>query len=130
MRLLHVGVGNMFGGIETLLVTLARERGHCPTMDPHFALCFEGRLARELREASVPVTLLGSARFRYPWTVGRVRRRLAALLDQERFQAVVAHGCWAHAVVGPTVKEKGLPLVHWAHSVASASAARSRPRTS
>ena len=73
LTLLHVGVGNMFGGIETLLVTLARERGHCPTMEPHFALCFEGRLARELRAASVPVTLLGSARFRYPWTIGRVR---------------------------------------------------------
>jgi glycosyltransferase involved in cell wall biosynthesis len=88
-------------------------------MEPHFAVCFEGRLARELREASVPVTLLGSARFRYPWTIGRVRRRLAAVLDQEHFHAVVAHGCWAHAVVGPTVKEKGVPLIHWAHSAAS-----------
>lgn len=119
MKLLHVSAGYMFGGIETLLVSLARERGHCSSMVPHFALCFDGRLGRELREASVPVTCLGSARVRYPWTIRRVRRRLAALLDEELFDAVVVHGCWVHAVVAPVVKEKGVALVHWAHSMAS-----------
>src|SRR2546422_5237601 len=48
MRVLHVSSGNLYGGIETLLLTLARHRNLCPGLDQHFALCFEGRLSEEL----------------------------------------------------------------------------------
>src|ERR1700741_4890740 len=43
LRVLHVTSGNLFGGIETVLVTLARLRHLCPSMIPSFAVCFPGR---------------------------------------------------------------------------------------
>jgi glycosyltransferase involved in cell wall biosynthesis len=118
MRVLHVNAGNLYGGIETLLVTLARERGLCPDLEPSFALCFEGRLARELRATGVPVSLLGPARFRYPWTILAVRRRLAALLAAERPDVVITHGAWSHAIAAPVVRRSGATLVHWVHNPA------------
>jgi glycosyltransferase involved in cell wall biosynthesis len=116
MRVLHVNAGNLYGGIETLLVTLARERSLCPDLQPGFALCFEGRLARELRTTGVPVGMLGAARVRYPWTILAVRRRLAALLETERPDVVVTHGAWSHAVAAPVVRRSATVLAHWVHT--------------
>jgi hypothetical protein len=59
MKVLHVYSGNLFGGVETLLITLAQQRSLCPQMQPHFALCFEGRLVNELRAVGVGVHMLG-----------------------------------------------------------------------
>jgi glycosyltransferase involved in cell wall biosynthesis len=116
MRVLHVNSGNLYGGIETLLVTLARERGLCQDLEPRFALFFEGKLARELRATGVSVSLLGPARVRYPWTILAVRRRLAALLEAERPDVVVTHGAWSHAIAAPTVRNSGVMLAHWVHA--------------
>ena len=69
MRVLHVSSGNLFGGVEALLVALARERGLRPEMEPHFALCFVGRLSETLDEIGVPVHRLGGVRVSRPWTV-------------------------------------------------------------
>jgi glycosyltransferase involved in cell wall biosynthesis len=115
MRVLHVSAGNLYGGIETLLVTLARERHLCRDLEPGFALCFEGRLARELRATGVSVSMLGPARVRYPWTILAVRRRLAALLEAERPDVVVTHGAWSHAIAASVVRRSARGLAHWVH---------------
>src|SRR6266851_5116993 len=117
MNVLHISAGNLFGGVETLLATLARHRGLSPEMTPHFALCFEGRLASELRAAGVPVHLLGEARVRKPWTVWRGRRVLAGLLQRQRFDVAVCHSVWPQALFGPVIQSAGLPLVFWLHDV-------------
>lgn len=117
MRVLHLYAGNLYGGIERLLVTLAQERNHCPQMQPHFGLCFEGQVARELRAAGVPVHLLGDVRFSRPWTVWRARRALRDLLRCQRFERVVCHAPWPHALFAPAVRAAGVPLVFWAHDV-------------
>ena len=62
VKVLHIYAGNLFGGVETLLITLARQRELCPQMQPHFALCFEGKLATELDATGVPVHWLGNVR--------------------------------------------------------------------
>jgi glycosyltransferase involved in cell wall biosynthesis len=117
MRVLHVNAGNLYGGIETLLVTLARHRALCPEVAPEFALFFEGRLSTELRAAGVPVHLVGEARVSRPWTVLRARRRLRELLRERRFDAAVTHGCWPHAIAAPAARRRGVPLVFWAHAI-------------
>src|SRR4051794_20358285 len=33
VRVLHLSAGNLYGGIERLLVSLAQERGHCAAME-------------------------------------------------------------------------------------------------
>src|SRR5262249_55173978 len=117
LRVLHVNAGNLYGGIETLLVTLARQRRLAPEVEPEFALCFEGRLSEELRAAGVAVPLLGPARVSRPWTVWRVRRRLRALLGARGPGLVVSHSCWAHAIAAPEVRRAGLPFAFWMHSI-------------
>lgn len=121
MRVLHLCAGNLYGGIERLLVTLARQRKLCPDMQSIFAVCFEGKLSRELRAAGVRVENLGGAggvKLSRPWTLWAARRRLKRLLRGEnRIDAAVAHACWPHAVFGAAVRACGVPLVHWAHDI-------------
>src|SRR5579872_7051110 len=104
MRVLHVSSGNLFGGIEIMLLTVARHRASCSEMEPHVALAFEGRLSRELTETGVPVHLLGSVRASRPHTVLRARRRLRDLLRRVGFDVVVCHAPWSHAVFGSAVQ--------------------------
>ena len=115
MRVLHLYSGNLYGGIERLLATLARERHRCPDMEPAFGLCFRGRLADELSAAGVPVFDLGPVRFSRPWTLWRARWRLARLLLRERFDAVVTHACWPHAIFAPVVRRARLRLALAVH---------------
>jgi hypothetical protein len=51
LRVLHLNAGNLFRGVETFLVTLARRRALCPQLEPAFGLCFPGRLEDELTSA-------------------------------------------------------------------------------
>ncbi|WP_016951914.1 glycosyltransferase family 4 protein [Anabaena sp. PCC 7108] len=117
MKILHVYAGNLFGGIETLLVTLAKEQSLCSQMQHHFALCFEGRLAKELRNLGAKVHLLGKVRISRPWTVWKARQQLQQLLKQEGFDLVICHSCWPQAIFGSVVRANNLPLVFWCHDV-------------
>lgn len=115
-RVLHINSGNLYGGVESILTTLARLRDLCPDMDPHYAICHEGRLSEELRQAGVPVYNLGKVRISRPWTVWRARRRLHEVLDREGFELVICHMPWSLAVFGPTVNAAGKRLAFWAHA--------------
>ncbi len=115
MRVLHIYSGNLYGGIETFLHTVAREQGRQPGLTHEFALCFEGRLARELREAGAVLHLLGAARVGRPWTVWRARLALRELLRRERYDAVICHAIWPQALFGPVVRSAGVPLVFYQH---------------
>ncbi len=115
--ILHVYSGNLYGGIETLLVTLARTAAVDPSMRMEYALCFEGRLRDELEAAGAIVHDLGPVRFRKPWSIIRARRRLASLLDRRRFDLVVTHACWPHALFAPIARRSGRRLVFWQHDI-------------
>jgi hypothetical protein len=54
MRLLHVHSGNLYGGVETMMLTLARERAGAPAIAPEFAVAFLGPLCRLGAALSVP----------------------------------------------------------------------------
>src|SRR3712207_1928251 len=100
MRVLHVHSGNLYGGVETLLRTLARERATCAEMEPQFALCFAGRLSDELKAQGVRVHELGAARARRPASVWRARRVLAEVLRRERADVAVCQSAWSLALLG------------------------------
>ena len=117
IRVLHCAAGNLYGGVETLLATLARARSSFPGLDSEFALCFEGRLANEIRDAGAAVHPLGAVRFSRPWTVWSARRRLGRLLQDRRIDVVVTHGCWAHLLAGPAAKKAHAPAVFWMHDM-------------
>ncbi|HEU4561392.1 MAG TPA: glycosyltransferase, partial [Longimicrobium sp.] len=115
MRVLHVYAGNLYGGIERMLATLAAAQRAVPGAEHQVALCFEGRLERELREAGAPPHLLGPVLRRRPLSVVRGRRRLRRLLAGGGYHAVVCHAAWALGVFGGTVRRGGVPLVFWQH---------------
>ena len=119
MKVLHISAGALYGGVERVLATLAACRALCPAMQPHFALCFEGRLSGELRALGAPVHSLGGVRVSRPSSVLRARAALRRLLAEERFDAAVCHLPWALAIFGPAVEAAGAPLVFWMHGFAT-----------
>ncbi len=119
LRLLHVHSGNLYGGVETALLSLARERNRAARLAPAYALCFDGRLAEELRALGAPVFILGAVRARNPFGVRRARRRLAELLAAERIDVAICHMAWAHAMFAPAVRRANRGLVFWMHDAAN-----------
>ncbi len=117
MRVLYVHSGNLFGGVETLMLTLAQHQNLCPGMEAHFALCFEGKFTEELLALGVPVYSLGNVRVSRPLTVRRARLNLKDLLREKSFDLVVLHSSWAQAVFSPVVRSFRIPLVLWVHDV-------------
>jgi len=116
LRILHINPGNLYGGVETFLVTLARCRDLCTAMVPEFALCVSGRLEAELRQAGVAVHLLGATRFSRPWTVLRARAALRRLISyQDRYDVIVCHQPWTQALFAGVVQKIGLPYVAYFH---------------
>jgi glycosyltransferase involved in cell wall biosynthesis len=114
MRVLHLHSGNLFGGVETLLLTLARHDG-AADLHGEFGVCFDARLAGSLRGLGARVHLLGAVRFSRPLTVWKARKQLRSVLRGERYAAVVCHSPWALALFGATVRAAGVPLVLWQH---------------
>lgn len=133
MRVLHLNSGNLYGGIETLLTCLAGDRSSCPDLAPEFGLCFEGRSSEELRRSGAPLHMLFAARVSRPWTIWQARRIFDRLLLEREYDLVVCHGSWTHALFGPVVRRRGVPLVFWAHGPIAGShwldrwAGRTRP---
>ncbi|HET9360123.1 MAG TPA: glycosyltransferase [Vicinamibacterales bacterium] len=115
MRVLHVSSGNMYGGVETLLTTLAREAHVAPGMEPRFALCFEGRISAELKALDCAPHLLGPASLSRPRTVLRARREMRSLLQREPCDVVVCHQPWTCVLFASAIRAAGLPVVLWVH---------------
>jgi glycosyltransferase involved in cell wall biosynthesis len=115
MRVLHLCSGNLFGGIETLLCSLAEHDTLAPGIGRDFAVCFDGPLRSRLLVLDARVHLLGDVRFRNPLSVRRARRALATLLRQNQFNAVICHSPWAQAIFGRTVREASVRSIFWAH---------------
>ena len=114
-KVLHVHSGNLYGGVESFLVTLARSRPLAPAMGMSAALCFDERIAAELRSEAVPTSILGAVRIRRPASVWRARRALAARLRDDQVDVAVCHQAWPLALFGSVVKAAGVRLVSWVH---------------
>ena len=115
MRVLHVTSGNMYGGVETFLATLARESALAPEMESEFAVCFEGRCSQELTSLGYGPHVLGGVRLSRPHTLLGARRALTLLLRRRPFDVVVCHQPWPYVVFGPVIRRAGSSLVLWVH---------------
>ncbi|HEY3883680.1 MAG TPA: glycosyltransferase [Vicinamibacterales bacterium] len=108
-RALHVAAGNLYGGVERILVEIARAPGG---WRHEFAVCFDGRLAHEIDASGAERHCLGPARFSRPWTVWGARRRLRAICAATAYEAIVCHSPWPYALASPVLDEA--PVL-WAH---------------
>lgn len=116
MRVLHLHAGVLYGGVETFLVTLARERALCPEMDHHFAACFESRMTEELRALDARVTMLGGARLSRPLSVRRTRQALQRLLDERRPDVAICHMSKPFWLFAPLLRRRRVPTVLYLHA--------------
>jgi glycosyltransferase involved in cell wall biosynthesis len=112
---LHVHSGNLYGGVETLLLTLAREQRSLPAMEHQFALCFEGRLSNQLIRMGSSVHFLGNVRGRNPKQLWSARKRLKSLLSKERVEVVICHSTWVQGLFGSLARSSGAKAVFWLH---------------
>ena len=117
MRVLHVYSGNLSGGVEAMLLALARIQARDTGVDHEFALCFDERLASDLRALGRPVHLLGPVRLSRPATALAGRQKLASVLRSRCIDRVICHAPWSLAIFGAIVKRSTVPLVFWAHDV-------------
>ncbi|HEX9728941.1 MAG TPA: glycosyltransferase family 4 protein [Gemmatimonadales bacterium] len=113
LNVLHLHSGNLYGGIETILVTLVEHAGE--TVRHDFVLAFDGRLRQELATRHASVEIIGPVRLSRPWTVRRARRALASFLTRHHPDVCVCHSPWSMAVFGPTVRRARRHLVLCAH---------------
>jgi glycosyltransferase involved in cell wall biosynthesis len=119
MRVLHIHGGNLFGGVETMLLTIARLGHLSPTMQSSFAVCFDQRFAAALRDAGIAPFVIGGAQIRNFRSVARAQARLFQIMSQVRFHAVICHMPWAQALFGSVVRRANVPLLLWMHGVGS-----------
>jgi glycosyltransferase involved in cell wall biosynthesis len=133
LSVLHVHSGNLFGGVERILETLAAHHSPDGPMASTFALCFRGRLSATLDAAGAAVHDLGQVQARRPDQIWRARRALRALMTRQRFDVALVHSSWTQAIFGPTIRRVRVPLVRWFHGPdpgpawVEGWAARSRP---
>lgn len=117
VRALFIHSGNLFGGVETAMISLARAaHEHATSLEPSFALCYDdGRVAQELRAAGGTVHAIGTVRMSRPWQIYRVRARLRQLLASLDIDICVTPSSWIHALFAPVVRACGLPIALWAN---------------
>ena len=87
-------------------------------MTPEFALCFDGRIATELRQTGAVVYQLKPVRTRDPRSVFRARKLLQGVLTAANFDIAICHSVWAQALFGPVIRNAGIPLAFFLHDVA------------
>lgn len=115
IRILHLCAGNLFGGVERVLTTIAEQRRAAPGMEPVFGLCFPGRLRDDLNECGAKVIDFGPVRLSRPWTALRARRALRKSIRELEIDVVATHGLWSQVVFAPSIRRAGTPLAFWAH---------------
>lgn len=118
LQVLHIHSGNLYGGVETVLNTLVRCRTLSPALEHHFALCFDGRLSKELEAMDAPIHRLGNARISRPLSVWRARHNLAGLLRRQKFDVAICHSSWSQSLFGKVARQPELPLIFWLHDEA------------
>ena len=115
LNVLHIYSGNLFGGVERMLISLATMDGR--EWRSHFALCFEGTLSNALQSEGETVTFLGPVRLRRPLSILRARRALRLLLGAHRFDAIVCHSVWTYCIFAPVVWLARLAPILYLHDI-------------
>src|SRR5580698_6736606 len=116
-RILHVHSGNLFGGVEWFLRTLAQRGMHAPWVTKDFGMCYDGQIALALRNLCATVHLLRPARFRSGRSILAARKALARVLEDGEYDVVVCHSAWPHAHFAPVVRAYGARLAQFMHDV-------------
>lgn len=116
----HVVLSLEVGGLERVVVTLARDQKRAGTPVRVYCLDSRGPLADELEDDGIACTLVQ----RRPGIDVKAASRLASKLRRDRMRIVHAHnyGALVHAAIAAALAGR-LPVVYTAHGVNSAESA-------
>jgi len=98
-----------------MLSTISSYSAGFPTVTNDFALCFQGRLSKELANSDCGVFQLGSPRMSRPWSVWKARSALNKLLRKNQYEIAICHSPWPYAVFAKTVDKTNSLNVFWTH---------------
>ncbi|MGH7282613.1 MAG: glycosyltransferase [Polyangiaceae bacterium] len=132
MRLLHVHSGNLFGGVETMLLGL--KKAEPPELVQSYALCWQARFADELAALRADIARLPPVHLRNPLQVLRARAALRKILRDDRPDVIAFHSGWSQLVFATAASDEGVSFVRFVHGIPSkldwmdALAMRHRPR--
>ncbi len=116
LRVLNLVAGNVFGGVETFMVTTSQGKVHLGDCVFDYGLCFPGRLKDELEATGSKVHMLGQVRARNPFAVINARSRLKSLIESQAYDLVVGHMAWMQALFAGVVRRCDVAYVAHMHS--------------
>ncbi len=114
-KVIHFGAGNLFGGIEVMLVTMAKFQGECAELDQEFAFFFEGKVSSQIRSLGFQVKIFPETKIKNLVQVFKTQRLIRKYLEDKKPDALVVHGQWVHFLVAGVAKKLNVKLVHWSH---------------
>jgi glycosyltransferase involved in cell wall biosynthesis len=117
LRVLFVHSGNIFGGVEGLLLAVARHRAAAAGFDPEFAITFGGRFQQELHASGAVAHNVGAVRIRRPDLVWRARNRLGRIARDRGVDVAVTQSSWSHAIFAGPLEAADVPVVRWMHGL-------------
>ncbi len=91
MKVLHISGDALVGGVESFLITLARNKAVDETSSHDFAFTAEGPAINAIRLAGAQVHYLGDASHRHPKALHRARRLLNELCREYKYDVAVFH---------------------------------------
>lgn len=116
LKVLQLSSGNIFGGVESLQLTLAECRQLCPDLDQSFALTFDSEFAARLRRSGAKVHLLPQVRLRHLPSIHQSRHELRSLFNEFQFDVVISHSTWIQTIFGDLVHHGGAQFFFWMHN--------------
>ena len=111
-QIFHIVAGNLFGGVESFLVTLAKSKALERDIIHRFAICFPGRLCREIADAGAPVEMIGPARIMGISSTKKAKKILDAALLKHSPEVIVCHMSWAQIIFGGVATKHGKWVAH------------------
>lgn len=91
MNVLHISGDALVGGVESFLITLARNKAVDQTSNHDFAFTAEGPALETIRLAGARVHHLGSASHKHPTALHLARRRLNEICKEYKYEVAVFH---------------------------------------
>jgi glycosyltransferase involved in cell wall biosynthesis len=91
MKVLHISGDALVGGVESFLITVARNMAVDRTSSHDFAFTAEGPAIETIRLTGAQVHYLGSASHRHPRALHLARRRLNQACREHKYDVAVFH---------------------------------------
>jgi glycosyltransferase involved in cell wall biosynthesis len=117
VRVLHISGDALVGGVESFLITLARNKNIDPNAKHEFAFTTTGPTLDRIRLAEARVHYLGAATYKQPGALHLARRRLAEICDEYKYDIAVIHQ-YAYLVAAFTdiLSTRGIKKVRYFHN--------------